>query len=119
MQRVFQSNQAQDVSLVFINICRNIVWKEEHMPLRNISLSKSDFDACEWQKTIEQCQQKECRQYLGLLFIEAGKAEQSANIKAQEVFTLLGGIASLNFRLDNKQLPFEPLMESTTLSRRT
>ncbi len=79
------------------------------MSQQNSPLSKSDFDACNWQKVIEQCDQKECRKYTGLFFIEAEKAEQAADAKAQEIFTLLGGIASLYFKLDNDQDPFGPM----------
>lgn len=68
-------------------------------------LSKSDFAECDWQQVIEQCEQKACHIYSRLFLGEAGKAEAAANAKAQEVFTLLGGITSLIFKLDNKQLP--------------
>ena len=78
------------------------------MPLQNIPLSKRDFDTCDWQQVIAQCDQKECRQYSRLFFEQAGKAEEIANTKAQEIFTLLGGITSLNFTLDNKETPFTP-----------
>src|SRR6266436_6474947 len=79
------------------------------MSEQNNSLSKSDFDVCNWQRVIEQCDQKECRRYVGLFFIEAEKAEQAADAKAHEIFKLLGGIASLYFKLDNDQDPFGPL----------
>jgi hypothetical protein len=78
------------------------------MPLQNIPLLKSDFDICDWQQVIAQCDQKECRLYSRLFFEQAGKAEEAANTKAQEIFALLGGIASLNFTLDNKEAPFAP-----------
>jgi len=79
------------------------------MSQQNRPLSKSDFDACNWQKVIEQCDQKECQRYKGIFFIEAEKAEQAADAKAQEVFILLGRIASLYFKLDNDQDPFGPM----------
>jgi len=79
------------------------------MSQQNRPLSKSDFDACNWQKVIEQCAQKECQRYRGVFFIEAEKAEQAADAKAQEVFLLLGRIASLYFKLDNDQDPFGPM----------
>src|SRR5258708_26544308 len=79
------------------------------MPLQNISLSKRDFDECDWQPVITQCDQKECHIYSRLFFEEAVKAEKAANAKAQEIFTLLGGIASLIFTLDNKETPFAPV----------
>lgn len=79
------------------------------MSQQNSPLTKSDFDACHWQKVIEQCDQKECRRYTGLFFLEAKKAEQAADAKTLEIFTLLGGIASLYFKLDNDQDPFGPL----------
>src|SRR5258708_3867212 len=80
----------------------------EHMPLQNIPLLKSDFDACDWQRVITQSEQKECHLYSRLFFEEAGKAEEAGNTKAQEIFTILGGIASLIFTLDNKESPFAP-----------
>jgi len=79
------------------------------MPQQISHLSKSDFDVCNWQKVIEQCDQKECRRYAGLFFIEAEKAEQAADAKLQEIFSLLGRIASLHFKLDNDQDPFGPM----------
>lgn len=85
------------------------MWEGERMSPQNSPLSKSDFDACNWQKIIEQGDQKECRRYTGLFFLEAEKAEQAEDAKAQEIFTLLGGIASLYFKLDNDQDPFGPL----------
>ena len=79
------------------------------MPLQNIPLSKSDFDGCAWQQVISQCDPKECHLYSRLFFEEAGKAEGAANVKAQEIFTLLGGITSLIFSLENKESPLAPM----------
>lgn len=80
------------------------------MSLQNIPLSKSNFDECDWQQVIAQCDQKECRHYSRLFFEQADKAEETANTQAQEIFTLLGGIASLYFTLDNKEAPFAPVV---------
>src|SRR6266566_977272 len=79
------------------------------MSQQNSPLSKSDFDACHWQRVIEQCDRKECGRYMGLFSIEVEKAKQAADNKLQEIFSLLGGIASLYFKLDNDQDPFGPL----------
>lgn len=76
------------------------------MSQQNNFITKRDFDACDWQGIIEQCDQKKCQEYVGLFFAEAEKA---TNVKAQEVFALLGRIASLYFKLDNEQDPFGPL----------
>jgi hypothetical protein len=80
----------------------------ESMPLQNIPLSKSNFDECDWQQIIAQCDRKECHIYSHLFFEQAGKAEETANAKAQEIFMLLGGITSLSFILDKKEAPFAP-----------
>src|SRR5260370_338759 len=85
------------------------MWEGERMHQQIRHRLKSDFDVCNWQKVIEQCDQKECRRYAGLFFIEAEKAEQAADAKLQEIFSLLGRIASLHFKLDNDQDPFGPM----------
>ncbi len=79
------------------------------MPLQNIPLAKSDFDESDWPKVVERCEQKECHIYSRLLFEEARRVESTANAKAQEIFTLLGGITSLTLKSDDKQAPFEPM----------
>jgi len=71
---------------------------------------KVDFDSCDWQQVIEHSEQKECDVYSRLFFEEARKAEEARNTKAQEVFALLGGIASLMFTLDNRESPFGPVI---------
>src|SRR6266536_80208 len=85
------------------------MWQGERMSQQMNPLSKSDFDACNWQKVIEQCDQKECRRYSGLFFIEVEKAKLAADAKLQEIFSLLGGITSLYFKLDSDQDPFGPM----------
>ena len=49
---------------------------------------------------------------MGLFSIEAQKAEQAADSKAQEIFILLYSLTSLYFKLDNDQDPFGPLFTS-------
>ncbi len=79
------------------------------MPLQNLPLTKSDFDECDWSKAIERCEHKECHIYAGLLVEKARRAESTANVKAQEIFMLLGGIASLALNSNDKQAPFGPM----------
>lgn len=88
------------------------MWEGKGMAQQNSPISKSDFDTCNWQKIIEQCDQKDCRRYMGLFSIEAEKSEEAEDTKAQEVFLLLYRITSLYFKLDNNQDPFGPLFTS-------
>src|SRR5262249_36978202 len=78
------------------------------MRLANIHLNKEDFDQCGWQEVIASCDKKECLHYYELLFSKAREEEASGNRKSQEVFVLLGSIASLLPNLDSKEEPFRP-----------
>jgi hypothetical protein len=79
------------------------------MPLKNIPLTKADFDALPWQGVVDECEQKECDIYAAKYFSRAKEAEMAGNEKAHEIYTLLGAITSLHLRADNKDEPFEPM----------
>lgn len=79
------------------------------MPLKNIPLTKADFDALPWHGVVEECEQKECYIYDAKYFSRAKEAETTGNEKAQEIYTLLGAITSLHLRGDNKDEPFGPM----------
>ena len=80
------------------------------MPLKNIPLTKSDFDALPWQCIVDECEQKECYIYDSKYFARAKEAEAAGNEKAQEIYTLLGAITSLHLRAENKDEPFGPVL---------
>lgn len=80
------------------------------MPLKNIPLTKSDFDTLPWQGVIDECKEKECYIYDSKFFARAREAEAAGNEKAQEIYILLGAICSLHLRTENKDEPFGPMI---------
>jgi hypothetical protein len=87
------------------------------MPLANIPLTKDDFDRCGWREVIINCAEKECSSYYNLFFAKAREAETTGDIKAQELFILLGAITSLSLNLDSPNEPFRPYMMLASGSR--
>src|SRR3990167_9490507 len=78
------------------------------MVIKNIPLTKADFDTLPWQGLINEAEQKECDIYYSKFFAKAKEAETAGNDKAQEIYTLLGAICSFHFKPENKDEPFGP-----------
>lgn len=81
------------------------------MLLENITVTKEDFDQCEWQNIFFNSDKRECDAYLSLLVKKAEEAQEQGNTKCQEVFALLYHICSLMLDLDSDSKPFRPVME--------
>jgi hypothetical protein len=77
------------------------------MLLADIVVTRDDFERCNWQEVIANCEEKECIAYSTRFFAKAREAEGSGNTRAQGVFALLGAITSLSLNLDPKEQPFQ------------
>ena len=84
------------------------------MVIKNIPLTKADFDALPWQVVINEGEQKECDIYCSKFVAKAKEAETDGNDKAQEIYTLLGAICSFHFKPENKDEPFGPMLVMST-----
>lgn len=84
------------------------------MVLKNIPLTKADFDAFPWQDIVTACDQKECNNYYSKFLAKAKEAETVGNEKVQEIYTLLGAISSFHFNPENKDEPFGPMLVMNT-----
>ena len=76
------------------------------MAFENISLSKADFDACNWEEVIENCAQKECSNYNQLFFAKAKEADANGDQKNYELFTLLTAVTAYSLRSDSNDEPY-------------
>ncbi len=79
------------------------------MPLRNIHLSKADFDKFDWQEIYENSVEKECHNYSTAYFKKANEFEKNNDITGQEIFALLGAITSMMLKSDSFTEPFGPM----------
>jgi hypothetical protein len=84
------------------------------VPLRNIAITKADFDEIEWCSVIAASVKKECHSYDSLFFTKAKEAAEIRNERAEEVWTLLGGICSFHMNAGNKDEPFGPMLVMQT-----
>jgi len=80
------------------------------MALKNIQLTKLDFDSLPWRDVINDCDDKECDVYSSKFFAKAREFEDAGNENAQEVYSLLGAICSFHFKPDDKNEPFGPMV---------
>lgn len=83
------------------------------MALKNILLTKADFDALPWCDVITECIEKECEAYYSKFYAKAKEAGEAKNEKVQEIYTLLGAICSFHFKPENKE-PFGPMLVMNT-----
>jgi len=84
------------------------------MVLKNIPLTKADFDTLHWEQLINECNEKECANYMDKFFTKAKEAQATGNDKACEIYTLLGAICSFHFTPENKDEPFGPMLVMST-----
>jgi len=80
------------------------------MLLQNIPLTKKDFETSNWAQIIDQCERKECYCYSELLLKKAREAQDIEEEKLQEIYSLLGGITSLNLNPESPTVPFRPMI---------
>jgi hypothetical protein len=78
--------------------------------LQNIPLTKVDFETSKWKEIIDQCERKECYYYAEALFKKAREALDVGDKKLQEIYSLIGGIASLNLNPESPSVPFGPMI---------
>ena len=80
------------------------------MSLKNIPLTKKDFEELQLEELIKKCDRKECDRYFLLFFDKAHEAEAAGETKTEEVFTLLGYAASMMLKPSSPTEPFTPLL---------
>ncbi len=73
-------------------------------------LTREDFDHCNWQQVVNDCEQKDCLYYESRLFKKAEETHKTGDLKAEAVFASLGAVSSFILNLDSKETPFGPLM---------
>src|SRR5258708_61525 len=76
------------------------------MSIPAISLTKGDFDQCDWQNVIVISANKRCDDYCRRFINKAAEAKALGDIKAYAVFTLMGEITYPEFKLKNVGNPF-------------
>jgi len=79
------------------------------MPKKNTSLSMEDFRKSNWQKVIELSEEKECDYYSSEFFKKARECEEKNDRKNQEIFTILGDIASMMLESESHAEPYHPV----------
>ncbi len=79
------------------------------MSLKNIPLTKEDFEELQLDELINKCDRKECDRYFPLFFDKAHEAEAAGEAKTEEVFTLLGYATSMMLKTSSLTEPFTPL----------
>ena len=81
---------------------------EINMLLKDVSLTKSDFEDLQWEEILKDCGHSECFSYSTLFFTKAQEAEAANRVKCSEVFTLLGSATSMILKSDSRTEPFIP-----------
>ncbi len=83
------------------------------MLLKNIPLTKSDFEELHWEESLKDCKHSECYSYSSLFFTKAQEAEADGKVNVAEVFTLLGSVTSMRLKPDSLTEPFIPIFLMT------
>lgn len=78
------------------------------MALRNIKLTKDDFDQLDWKTLLAQASEKTCHHYCGLMSDKVKEAEENSDEKLAEVYGLLGVITSFRLKPDHAEGPLLP-----------
>lgn len=84
------------------------------MPLKNIAITKADFDEIYWNSVIEESEKNECHSYDSRFLAKAKEAAEIGNERAEEAWTLLGAICSFHMNAGNKDEPFGPMLVMQT-----
>ena len=77
------------------------------MLLPNISLSKEDFAASNWENIVDRCDKKNNEEYTTLFLKKADEAKLADELENHAVFTLLAGITSLTLTPDSNNEPLK------------
>lgn len=83
------------------------------MPLKNIPLTKNDFEEVLLEDVIKNCGKKECHNFAQLFFNKAEEAREAGKEKSEEAFSLLGNITSMRLKPDSPTAPFIPMFAMT------
>jgi len=76
------------------------------MPLKNISLTKKDFEELHLDELIKKYDRKECERYFLPFFTKADEANAASEAKTEEIFALLGCATSMMLKTDSLNEPF-------------
>lgn len=79
------------------------------MSIQNTPLSIEDFRKSDWEEVIELSEKKECHYYSSAFFKKAREHEETNDKKNQEIFTILGGIASMMLKSESHAEPYHPV----------
>ena len=79
------------------------------MLLKNMPLTKSDFEEIEWEEIIKDSKSRECFYYSPLFYSKAHEIEANGDEAKSELFTLLGAITSLRLKPESNSEPFGPV----------
>lgn len=81
----------------------------------DVTLTKTDFDEAQWQSAITPAEKRECATYRSLFRAKANEAKSAENRQAEAVFLLLEAVTSLDFQLDSKEMPLQPIFRGPTV----
>ena len=81
------------------------------MSLRNVPLTKEDFEELQLDELINKCDMKECDSYFSFFFAKAHDADVAGEAEAQEIYTLLGYATSMMLKPNVPTEAFIPLSE--------
>ncbi len=76
------------------------------MPILTISLTRDDFDQCNWQDVIQSCPRKRCLDYCPRFSNKAAEARDAGDSMAHAVFDLLATITYPTLHLNGGEKPF-------------
>ena len=79
------------------------------MSLKNVPLTKKDFEELQLNETIEKCDRKDCDSYFPPFFTKADEAKAVSKAKTEEIFALLGYATSMMLKPNSPTEPFTPL----------
>jgi hypothetical protein len=79
------------------------------MLLKNIPLTKKDFEELQWEDLVKKSDKKECFSYFPIFFAKAQEAKVAGEAKAEEIFILLGGVTSMMLKESSTTEPFAPM----------
>ena len=78
------------------------------MLLKNIPLTKSDFEEIEWEELIKDCKSRDCFYYSPIFYSKAHDADAEEDEKKAELFTLMGALTSLRLKPSSLTDPLIP-----------
>lgn len=85
---------------------------ETNMLLKDISLTKSDFEDLQWEEYLTDCEHHDCLSYSHIFFAKSQEAEAASNLKVAEVFALLESATSMKLKPSSRTEPFVPTISN-------